>query len=139
MKISTPATKPKKPREKLTKNIVFRVSPTQYTAYREAALAANQGLADWIRSQLPDPSPPTKRPSPGTAKHKVRVPADPALLRQLAAMGNNLNQIARAINRGQLGEASPVERTRLLLVLGKIKNLLGELRNRHIEVNKNVD
>ena len=99
-------------------------------------MVKNQGLADWIRSNLPNSQPPTNRPSPGMYRHKVRVPADPELLRQLAAIGNNLNQIARAINRGQLGEASPVERTRLLLVLGKIRDLLGDVRDQHIEANK---
>ena len=132
-----PATEPKKSlRERLTRNIVFRVTESTYKTYRSAALAKNQGLADWIRSNLPDPQPLTNRPSPGTYKHRTRISADPELLRQLAAMGNNLNQIARAINRGQLGEASPVERTRLLLVLGKIKDRLGVVRDQHIEDNK---
>ncbi|MCY3673733.1 MAG: plasmid mobilization relaxosome protein MobC [Rhodobacteraceae bacterium] len=81
-------------------------------------------------------TPPTRRPSPGTARHRVRVHADPELLRELAALGNNLNQIARAINGGKLANASPVQQTKWLLHLGRMEMYLAQLQGQHIRDNK---
>ena len=42
----------------------------------------------------------------------LRLPSiDPVLLRQLAGMGNNLNQIARKINGGQWSGCLPLQRS----------------------------
>lgn len=115
-------------REKLTRGVVFWVSPSTYAAYRNSALEADQGLADWIRLNLPVETPPTRRPSPGTARHRVRIHADPELLCQLAALGNNLNQMARAINGGALAKASSIQQTRWLLHLGRMEMHLSDLQ-----------
>lgn len=86
-------------------------------------LAANQESADWINSQLPDPLPPTKRPSPGADKDKVRVYADPELLHQLAAVGNNLNQLTRAINRGELVQTRWLQKKPMVAFTGQIRGV----------------
>ena len=55
-------------------------------------------------------------------------PVDPDLLRQLAAIGNNLNQVARKINTN---EWSPDDRARVISHLIDIEEALGELRVSH--------
>ncbi|HHO0151186.1 TPA: MobC family plasmid mobilization relaxosome protein [Enterobacter asburiae] len=47
-----------------------------------------------------------------------RLPSiDPALLRQLAGMGNNLNQIARKVNGGQWSGADRVQVVAMLMAI----------------------
>ena len=53
----------------------------------------------------------------------------PALLRQLAGMGNNLNQIARRLN--QSDSLTPSERVSLLSILNSLDRQLGELLEQH--------
>ncbi|MDR8248209.1 MobC family plasmid mobilization relaxosome protein, partial [Acinetobacter baumannii] len=57
-------------------------------------------LAVWMRETCLDTRP----------ARSLRLPSiDPVLLRQLAGMGNNLNQIARKINGGQWSGADRVQ------------------------------
>lgn len=51
--------------------------------------------------------------------------ADPALIRQLAAIGNNLNQLARAVNQFGL---EPEDASRLLAYLSAVRGELSALR-----------
>ena len=59
-------------------------------------------LADWIRSQVVvDGHEPTRREPKRIHPKPVRIPhghADLELLRQIARIGNNVNQIARRLN-----------------------------------------
>jgi hypothetical protein len=51
---------------------------------------------------------------------RVTTPtADPALLRQIAGIGNNLNQIARRINAGELTALEKVQYLAALNYLGR--------------------
>jgi predicted chitinase len=49
-------------------------------------------------------------------------------LRQLAGMGNNLNQIARRVNSGEWG---PADRVQVIAALAGIERELAELRALH--------
>ncbi|MCL0469560.1 MobC family plasmid mobilization relaxosome protein, partial [Klebsiella pneumoniae] len=49
-------------------------------------------------------------------------------LRQLAGMGNNLNQIARRVNSGEWG---PLDRLRIIAELSAIGRELEELHHDH--------
>lgn len=51
--------------------------------------------------------------------------SDPELLRQLAAMGNNLNQIARALNNGTWGA---LDKVAVLTALNRIEQHLKMVR-----------
>lgn len=53
---------------------------------------------------------------------------DPELLRQLASIGNNLNQIARRVNTAEWG---PVDRVAIIAALGAIERQLAEVRALH--------
>lgn len=74
-------------------------------------------LAAWMRQLCLD-----ERPS-----RRHRLPTiDPALLRQLAGMGNNLNQIARKVNGGQFTAA---ERVQIVAALMSIDAGIERLRH----------
>lgn len=55
-------------------------------------------------------------------------PADPELLRQLASIGNNLNQVARRVNTAEWG---PSDRVAVIGALAGIERELAELRTLH--------
>lgn len=81
--------------------------------YREAcARSTRPEVARWLREfSLGQPVP---RPSRA---------ADPELLRSLAQIGNNLNQIARALNGCRLS-SDTVDTTALLLELRRVRQTL---------------
>lgn len=65
-------------------------------------------LAAWMRETCLDTRP----------ARSSRLPSiDPVLLRQLAGMGNNLNQIARKINGGQWSGADRVQVVAALMAI----------------------
>ena len=73
---------------KRLRSIKIRVSDAELERLREICPKAQ--LAEWMREQCL-----------GVVQPQRRTPAptvDPALLRQLAGMGNNLNQIARFLH-----------------------------------------
>ncbi|PAU70306.1 MobC family plasmid mobilization relaxosome protein, partial [Vreelandella alkaliphila] len=83
-------------REKVIK---VRVTDEEYVALKQRS--AKPRLAEWMRETCLDTNGQRK------SRSQPRSSADPALLRQLAGIGNNLNQIARRVNSGQWG---PLER-----------------------------
>lgn len=58
--------------------------------------------------------------------HRAPPPVEPALLRELTRLGNNLNQLARAANRQE-----PVPAAALLVRLIEIDRELAALRRAH--------
>jgi hypothetical protein len=70
---------------KRAKSIKIRVSEAEFIAMRERC--DRPQLAGWLRSQ-----------ALGQPKKRAVPTTDPALLRQLAAIGNNLNQLAKWAN-----------------------------------------
>lgn len=77
------------------------------------ALAAGRELAPWIREICLNEKP----------NHRIAPPKiDPVLIRHLAAIGNNINQIARALN------SNPTIETALVAVeISHIQKSLDEL------------
>ena len=73
-------------------------------------------LAAWMRQTCLDEKPARSGKLPSIS---------PALLRQLAGMGNNLNQIARRLN--QTDSLTPTERASLFVVLTSLDRQLGDL------------
>lgn len=96
-----------------TKAIRVRVTPEEFDALQRRKDRAR--LASWIRDYcLGAAEAPTTRET---------TAADPALLRQLAGIGNNLNQIARQLNR-----YGPGDRVELLTELAAIERQLAAIR-----------
>ena len=73
---------------KRKKTIKIRVSEEEHCALLDNCSSAQ--LAKWMREKCLDRQ--------GRRSRRV-TKIDPDLLRQLAAIGNNLNQISRAVNR----------------------------------------
>jgi hypothetical protein len=73
---------------KRDKLLTMKVTAEEKARWRSIAESRDLSLAELIRSHLDGLTPKKKRP-----------PADPDLLRELNAVGNNLNQIARRLNQ----------------------------------------
>ena len=85
----------KKPRRKRTAWIHVLLMPEERLAWQSMAQEAGLCLADFIRQRVGKPILQHSRP----ARKRRELPvADPKLIRQLAWLGNNLNQIARRVN-----------------------------------------
>jgi hypothetical protein len=102
---------------------------------REAkALGIN--MSDVMRARLNDPSaPPLGLP---VRRRRTRSPAalgtvskaDPKLMRQLAAIGSNLNQLARAVNKGAITGHS-LDAASVLVVLLAAEHELARIATDH--------
>ena len=97
--------------------IKLRASSAERARWQELAAARGVSLSELIRSRLD-----------GTRLRARREPPPVAsdLLRELARIGNNLNQLARAANRHE-----PVTATALLTRLIEIDRELAALRSAH--------
>lgn len=78
--------------------LAFRLPRAVAEDWRRRAEAAGLSLSDFVRSavdarQTTGIAPPGKR-----RRRRNYTPADPELVRQVARIGNNLNQIARWVN-----------------------------------------
>ena len=91
-------------REKIIK---IRATDDEYSALMERC--PNPRLAEWMREYCLGAKVPRANKVPDV---------DPALLRQLSGMGNNLNQIARAIHSQ---EWKPVDRVQVIAALASIQ------------------
>lgn len=67
-----------------------RLTPEEAARWKTAAAVDGQSVADWVRKRVG-----------GAAQRKAGRRESGELIRQLAALGNNLNQIARRLNRGE--------------------------------------
>jgi len=104
---------------KREKVIKIRVSPEELETLRQRCPKAR--LAEWMREMC-------LHGGGGVKRSGSAPPIDPALLRQLAGIGNNLNQIARRVNSGEWG---PVDRVQIIAALAGIERELGELKELH--------
>lgn len=102
---------------KRTKEIKIRLTEQEH----QALLDRKKGeLAVWIRNTCLEQEIPQSK--------QVKT-ADPELLRQLAKIGGNLNQIAKHANTDALG--GKIDRLRLLGELAVIREQLDELLERN--------
>lgn len=89
----------------LDTRLSFRVPEEVARHWKQSADAAGLSLSDWIRKQVgsdPDKVPATmqRRPCPSRRRSKLDPETEGKLALQVARVGNNLNQIARALNSG---------------------------------------
>lgn len=94
--------------------IEIRSTAEEKAAWKQLAESHGLTLSDLIRSLLKDQKPGKRRASPKT---------DPVLIRELARIGNNLNQIAHHANSHR-----PPTATALLVRLIEIDRELSALR-----------
>lgn len=108
--------------------VSVRIDKQTAAEWRERAAASGLSLSDWIRGAV-DANQQTNLPTPQRRPVRVRDTsndADPALMRQLAGMSNNLNQIARALNECRLAGSS-VQLVEVLALLRSIEAQAGRL------------
>ena len=98
---------------KLTKGVTVKFSPVSYEALRFRAGKSGRSLAVYIREAA--------LAATVTARH---TPEENALLRSLAGMANNLNQLTK------LSHQTGFYRTKLLIegLLGKLKRIMNDYR-----------
>ena len=81
-----------KRKETKTEEVRFRVTPTELAQIDTEAIAANISRSDWARQRC------FQVPLPHSTKTKNYIDTLAELTKQLAPIGNNINQIARTIN-----------------------------------------
>lgn len=107
----------------LSKRVTLRLPEATAAAWRQRADAADQSLSDWVRSSVDGAA----ARQTGQRRHRRRLrtlTADPVLLREVAAQGSNLNQIARVLNSVGL---TPGDHAHLLAELSAIQRELHAL------------
>ena len=109
----------KKRKEKPVKMTV-KVSPDVYAKWKSKAKFLGITLSDMVRQAV------DKGEIVGRRKCGRRyAPVDPLLIRQLAGIGNNLNQIARKLNMGTDPDTDMLESVK------KIEKRLKEILAKH--------
>ena len=112
---------PKQPKRPTTIKVRLSHDERQVLAERKT----RPHLARWMREFCLGAAPVEREPDD---RPKVTPPpVDPALLRQLAGIGNNINQIARVVNR----DGDPIDRAQVLAQLAGIERELVALRRAH--------
>jgi hypothetical protein len=115
-----------KPKRERTAKISARLPASLASSLLAEAENLNLTLSDVLRLKLSD----ADRSIVVTERkvQKVRreyTPADPDLLRQIAIIGNNLNQIARTLNKSKI-VGSPIDLIANLSVLTAIEQELNK-------------
>lgn len=96
------------------KFVKIRTTDDERDAWQKLAEDAGLSLADLIRQRLDQPV----LQLPKSEKiQRFTIEADPHLILQLSRVGNNLNQLARAVNKAGL---EPQDITTVLTFLSKI-------------------
>jgi len=109
--------------EKL-KQVKVNFYPEQHKLLKEKAAAENVTIAQYIRSQLDlNLDEKDTRKIYAETQKKVYKETDPKLLYEISKIGNNLNQIARQINR----KKDDVNTFEILQSLVEIENNLKSL------------
>lgn len=95
------------------KSIKIRVTEAEKSALRNRA--TRDALAEWMRDYCLGAEIVPQSTQPKSRKHREPPPVAPELLRHLAQIGNNLNQLARRVNSGEYKASDTVVITSLLL------------------------
>ncbi len=88
-----------KSKKKRTAWVHILMYPEERLAWQAMAKDEGMTLADFIRKRVGQPV--LHRPRPGPKRRPAPI-VDPDLIRQVARIGNNLNQIARKVNERSL-------------------------------------
>ena len=103
-----------------TKEIKIRLTEEEHQALLDRCTKSS--LATWMREICLGEK--------QTKQSKV-IEVDPKLLRQLAGIGNNLNQIARLVNQHQHKQDSTLDRITIVTALASIERELKILNDDH--------
>ena len=84
-------------RPPLTRRVTLRLPEATAAQWRQGADAADQSLSDWLRQRV-DAAGAVQTGRRRQRRRLRTLTVDPELLRQLASIGSNVNQIARVLN-----------------------------------------
>lgn len=104
----------------LTRRVTLRLPDDTADEWRRRADEAALSLSDWVRHRVDG----SDAVQTGQRRRLRTLTADPELLRQLAAVGGNVNQIARVLNSIGL---TPGDYAHLLTELAAIQRELHRL------------
>lgn len=96
---------------------IIKIRATEFEYSELVARSPKPRLAEWMREYCLGAKVPRANAIPNV---------DPSLLRQLAGMGNNLNQIARAIHSQ---EWKPVDRIQVIAALASLQRELDFIKS----------
>lgn len=122
-KVDSKQSQPSSKRLPLKQRVTLRLSVNTAFEWRQRANTAEQSLSDWIR-QCVDGSTAVQTGLRQQRCHSQTLSTDPILLRQLASIGSNVNQIARVLNSVGL---TPCDNSQLLAELVAIQRELHTL------------
>lgn len=120
--LAAPAEGPAGPRGERIKTVAVRLTPVEHAAWVAAAEAEGRGqMGRWVRETV-------------TARLQNRPAAAPVsqareMRAELARMGSNLNQIAKALNIAALGGAPGPGTEDIATNLEAVRELLGSVRD----------
>ncbi|TNJ14472.1 MobC family plasmid mobilization relaxosome protein [Aeromonas hydrophila] len=97
---------------------VIKIRDTDAEFAQLKALSGEGRLAEWMRGQCVGAG-----KAPGGRRPPVPK-AGPALLRQLAGIGKNLNQVARRVNSGEWGALERVQVIGVLMAMERALQVL---------------
>ncbi|THJ64475.1 MobC family plasmid mobilization relaxosome protein [Arthrobacter echini] len=122
---AAPGEVPAGPRGERTKTVAVRLTPEEHAAWVVAAEAEGRGqMGRWVRETV------TARLEDRTATAPVAAMAEVRQMRaELARMGSNLNQIARALNTSALGGGPGPAIEDVARNLEAARELLGSVRD----------
>ncbi len=95
-----------RPKKKNLKLFTMKIEENQYQRYKAFAKSKNKPLSEIIKMLLDDqpiPENVVEKKEPKRVYNKV----NPELIRQISAIGNNLNQIARRLNQKEEFDVVP--------------------------------
>ena len=103
------------------KELTIRLTLEELESVRNIAAAGGMHMADLVRRRLLDSGASVQLTDSRPTLSRVPFSTiDPALIRQLARIGSNLNQVARAVNTGAI-TGDLMQAVELLVVLRAIE------------------
>lgn len=115
-------------KEKLDARAAFRLPSDVLKKWHSEAKESGSSLSDFLRRCV-DKKYVTGLPTPASVRRKRDTSnyCDPELIRQLAQIGNNLNQIARVLNQHHRSSKGDVQTNELLTILRCVRKETSEL------------
>ena len=104
--------------------LTVRLGEDELERLREFARLAGFSMAEYVRTLLLQGGGCVEDPPKTSRQRRTALVADPALLYQVARIGNNLNQISRRVNSSERGKGLDVQ---VLLSLISIERALSSL------------
>ncbi|MYL24988.1 MobC family plasmid mobilization relaxosome protein [Vreelandella massiliensis] len=110
----------------LSQRVTLRLPANTAVKWRQLAQDTDLSLSDWLRRRV-DGGHAVPAAKPRRQRRLRTLTADPALLRQLAAIGSNVNQIARVLNSTRLAPSDQVQWLTELAAIQRELHRLAEL------------